>query len=82
MEIGSLVFARKLNEAFTIYTDSGDIEVTIKEINVSSNQVRVRIRAPKNIKIMRDNAVDLKPKDILFTPTIPRSEKRWTEDIL
>jgi hypothetical protein len=31
---------------------------------------------------MRDNAVDLKPKDILFTPTIPRSEKRWTEDIL
>ena len=33
MEIGSLVFARRLNEAFTIYTDSGNIEVSIKEIS-------------------------------------------------
>ena len=76
MEIGSLVFARKLNEAFTIYTDSGNIEITIKEINTYSNQVRLRINAPKNIKIMRDNAVDLKPKDILFTPTMPKLEKK------
>lgn len=76
MEIGSLVFARKLNEAFTIYTDSGDIEITIKEINTYSNQVRLRIKAPKNIRIMRDNAVDVRPSNVLFTPTIPRSEKR------
>lgn len=67
MEIGNLVFARKLNEAFTIYTDSGNIIVSIKEIDISSKQVRLCIKAPKTIKIMRDNAVDLKPKNILFT---------------
>ncbi len=63
MEIGSLVFARKLNEAFTIYTDCGDIVVSIKEISQSSKQVRLCIKAPKNIKIMRDNAVNFFKKD-------------------
>ena len=76
MEIGSLVFARRLNEAFTIYTDSGNIEVSIKEISKYSNQVRLCIKAPKNIKIMRDDAVDVRPSHMLFTPTIPKSEKR------
>ena len=76
MEIGSLVFARRLNEAFTIYTDCGNIEVSIKEISKYSNQVRLCIKAPKNIKIMRDDAVDVRPSHILFTPTIPKSEKR------
>jgi carbon storage regulator CsrA len=76
MEIGSLVFARKLNEAFTIYTDSGDIVVSIKEINASSNQVRLCIKAPKNIRIMRDDAVDVRPNNVLFTPTIPKSSKK------
>jgi carbon storage regulator CsrA len=76
MEIGSLVFARRLNEAFTIYTDSGNIEVSIKEISKYSNQVRLCIKAPKNIKIMRDDAVDVRPSHMLFTPTIPKSEKK------
>jgi len=76
MEIGSLVFARRLNEAFTIYTDSGDIVVSIKEISASSKQVRLCIKAPKNIRIMRDDAVDVKPSHMLFTPTIPKSEKK------
>ena len=75
-EIGSLVFARRLNEAFTIYTDEGDIVVSIKEINASSKQVRLCIKAPKNIRIMRDDAVDVRPGNILFTPTIPKSEKK------
>jgi len=75
-EIGSLVFARRLNEAFTIYTDKGDIIVSIKEINKHSNQVRLCIKAPKNIRIMRDDAVDVRPGNILFTPTIPKSEKK------
>jgi len=64
MEIGSLVFARRLNEAFTIYTDSGDIVVSIKEINASSKQVRLCIKAPKHIKIMRDDAVNLQPNKL------------------
>jgi carbon storage regulator CsrA len=76
MEIGSLVFARRLNEAFTIYTDSGDIVISIKEISKYSNQVRLCIKAPKNIRIMRDDAVDVKPSHMLFTPTIPKSEKK------
>jgi carbon storage regulator CsrA len=76
MEIGSLVFARRLNEAFTIYTDSGDIVVSIKEISATSKQVRLCIKAPKNIRIMRDDAVDVKPSHMLFTPTIPKSEKK------
>ena len=76
MEIGSLVFARRLNEAFTIYTDSGNIEVSIKEISKYSNQVRLCIKAPKNIKIMRDDAVDVRPSHMLFTPTVPKSEKK------
>ena len=76
MEIGSLVFARRLKEAFTIYTDCGNIEVSIKEISKYSNQVRLCIKAPKNIKIMRDDAVDVRPSHMLFTPTIPKSEKR------
>jgi len=76
MEIGSLVFARRLNEAFTIYTDCGNIEVRIKEISKYSNQVRLCIKAPKNIKIMRDDAVDVRPSHMLFTPTIPKSEKK------
>jgi carbon storage regulator CsrA len=76
MEIGSLVFARRLNEAFTIYTDSGNIEVSIKEISKYSNQVRLCIKAPKNIKIMRDDAVDVRPSHMLLTPTIPKSEKK------
>jgi carbon storage regulator CsrA len=76
MEIGSLVFARRLNEAFTIYTDSGDIVVSIKEISASSKQVRLCIKAPKNIRIMRDDAVDVKPSHMLFTPTVPKSEKK------
>lgn len=76
MEIGSLVFARRLNEAFTIYTDSGNIEVRIKEISKYSNQVRLCIKAPKNIKIMRDDAVDVRPSHMLFTPTVPKSEKK------
>jgi carbon storage regulator CsrA len=76
MEIGSLVFARRLNEAFTIYTDCGDIVVSIKEINASSSQVRLCIKAPKNIRIMRDDAVDVRPNNVLFTPTIPKSSKK------
>ena len=76
MEIGSLVFARRLNEAFTIYTDSGNIEVSIKEISKYSNQVRLCIKAPKNIKIMRDDAVDVRPSHMLFTPTVTKSEKK------
>ena len=76
MEIGSLVFARRLNEAFTIYTDCGDIVVSIKEINASSNQVRVCIKAPKNIRIMRDDAVDVRPSNMLFTPAVTKSEKK------
>lgn len=76
MEIGSLVFARRLNEAFTIYTDCGDIVVSIKEISASSKQVRLCIKAPKNIRIMRDDAVDVKPSHMLFTPTVPKSEKK------
>ena len=76
MEIGILVFARRLNEAFTIYTDSGDIVVSIKEISATSKQVRLCIKAPKNIRIMRDDAVDVKPSHMLFTPTIPKSEKK------
>ena len=76
MEIGSLVFARRLNEAFTIYTDCGDIVVSIKEISDSSNQVRVCIKAPKNIRIMRDDAVDVRPSNMLFTPAVPKSEKK------
>lgn len=64
MEIGSLVFARKINEAFTIYTDCGDIVVSIKEVSPSSKQVRLCIKAPKHIKIMRDNAVNLNPNKL------------------
>lgn len=76
MEIGSLVFARRLNEAFTIYTDCGDIVVSIKEINASSKQVRLCVKAPKNIRIMRDDAVDVRPSHMLFTQTEPKSEKK------
>jgi carbon storage regulator CsrA len=75
-EIGSLVFARRLNEAFTIYTDKGDIVISIKEINASSKQVRLCIKAPKNIRIMRDDAVDVRPSNVLFTPTISKLEKK------
>lgn len=60
MEIGSLTFARRLNEAFTIYTDSGNIVVSIKEISAQSKQVKVCIKAPKNIRILRDDAVNIR----------------------
>jgi carbon storage regulator CsrA len=76
MEIGSLVFARRLNEAFTIYTDCGNIEISIKEISKHSNQVRLCIKAPKNLRIMRDDAVDVRPSHMLFTPTVPKTEKK------
>lgn len=63
MEIGNLVFTRKEKETFTIYTDCGDIVVEIREISSSSRQVRLSVKAPKDIKIMRDNAVNFFKKD-------------------
>lgn len=49
-ELGRLVLGRRVSESFNI---DENIEVTVMAI--IGKQVRIRIRAPKNVIITRDN---------------------------
>lgn len=51
MERGNLIISRRLNESFKI----GD-NITVTVHRIKGGEVRLAIAAPKNIKVLRDNA--------------------------
>ena len=54
-EIGGLSFSRKPSESFTIFTSDGEIKVTITDSSFS--RVKLKVRAPKNLTILRDELI-------------------------
>jgi len=57
-EIGSLSFSRKVKESFTIFTDQGNILITISNVEYNS-KVKISVKAPKTIKILRNELIEV-----------------------
>jgi carbon storage regulator CsrA len=56
-----LVITRKPGELFTLSED-GHETIEIAVLNIQSGQVRLGIKAPHSVRIMRDNAVHTEPR--------------------
>ena len=53
-----LVLSRKLNEKIII---DGEIVVTV--VKIDRNQVRIGIEAPRDITILRDELIEVEPRE-------------------
>lgn len=59
-----LVFARKPNEAFSIYNAvPGDADAVIRVVvtHIGKRQVRIGIDAPASVRVVRDDAINNQP---------------------
>lgn len=52
-----LILSRRVNEAITLTHPDGT-EITISVLGILNGQVRLGFDAPKEVRILRDNAVD------------------------
>ena len=52
---GGLAFSRKHGESFTIFTSDGPVNVTITDCSYS--RVRIKVKAPKHLTILRDELI-------------------------
>jgi carbon storage regulator len=59
-----LILTRRLDETILI---GDDIEVTV--VAIESNQARVGIQAPKDVKILRDELLDDEPPSPVLSTT-------------
>lgn len=55
-----LILTRRVNESVVITHPDGT-EVTVTVLGMVGNQIRLGFEAPKEVKILRDNAVDRSP---------------------
>ena len=58
METGNLVFTRNFGESFTIFTPSGNVVITLLADKISINKAKVKVTAPKDFKIMRNEIIN------------------------
>ena len=65
-----LILSRRVNEAITVTHPDGT-EVVISVLGVLGGQVRLGFDAPKEVRILRDNAVDRDdPRDEVVRSTL------------
>jgi carbon storage regulator len=68
-----LVITRKVNESIFVLDENENIEVVVLEL--SKDKVKLGVKAPRNVKIMRSELVAVKTTNVEASKAAPLSKE-------